>query len=850
MSQAFHGGRLKEARLRFQRETFIDFSVNTNAFWKPPGLPGTASLWDAASSYPEADPLQIAQLLSHLHDVPSVHILPTAGAIEALYLAARLFQGKSALLFSPCFADYERACNAAGVRVSHANLLPAPPDLNTTGKLISKHDLVILGHPNNPTGRLFPNLIELVQNPEHLQTAWIIDEAFIEFAQDHEHASLLPKLSNLPNVIILRALTKSWSIPGLRIGFAATSNERWLEQLRALQAPWPISGISQAWAFDNLTKTHRHGMLESLKSLSSVRDLFSQSISSLPGLSTLRSDANFFLAHTATHKVSDIEEACGHQGLLVRRCTGFEGLDPERYLRIAVRTPDENTKLVEALSKATAFGPLIRPASKPKAMRSLSILGTSSNSGKSWVATAICALLRRNGLRVAPFKAQNMSNNSAVTPDGKEIGRAQAVQAEACGLEPSVEMNPILLKPSGGGGSQLIHLGIARGHIKAAEYYKQIDSLWPGVEACLSHWKSRCDVLVLEGAGSPVELNLLQRDLVNLRPVRHLDGKWLLVADIERGGVFAQAAGTWALLDPSDRARCAGLIVNKFRGDLSLFSDAEHYFKPHFGAPFLGTLPYAESLQPESEDSLSAAPVFKTTGHPIHWIQFPHTSNSQDSHPWNLDEGIQTVWVTRPEEIADAKVIVLPGSKNTLADLAWLHSSGIASAILRAQCRGVLIIGICGGFQMLGHTLSDPHGLAGNRGEVAGLGLLPVDTWFESEKEVRAVKAVFEGECWPAYEIHMGKSRFTSETVPLLHVLDSGELRSEGVRTSGVWGTYLHGLFESSALRKEIGNLAGFGGHRVSSVPFRTQRETLYNGMADLLEAHLNLEDLWRYVEN
>ena len=209
-------------------------------------------------------------------------------------------------------------------------------------------------------------------------------------------------------------------------------------------------------------------------------------------------------------------------------------------------------------------------------MKAISVLGTSSNSGKSWLATALCAWLRRNGVNVAPFKAQNMSNNSFVTWDGGEIGRAQAVQAEAAGLLPTTDMNPILLKPSGALGSQLVLLGKAQGHVKAAAYYEKINELWPIVTDCLERWKQRCDVLVIEGAGSPVELNLMERDMANLRPMRYLDGRWLLVADIERGGVFAQIVGTYVLMPKSDLNKGLGIIVNKFRGDLSLFSGAEN----------------------------------------------------------------------------------------------------------------------------------------------------------------------------------------------------------------------------------------------------------------------------------
>ena len=375
-----------------------------------------------------------------------------------------------------------------------------------------------------------------------------------------------------------------------------------------------------------------------------------------------------------------------------------------------------------------------------------------------------------------------------------------------------------------------------------------IETLWPTVTESLAYWQDRCDVLILEGAGSPVELNLMQRDLVNFRPVRHLDSRWLLVADIERGGVFAQAAGTWSLTSPEDQARCLGLVVNKFRGDLSLFSNAGDYFTSHFGAPLLGTLPFAERLQPENEDSLSIDPEPLKQGTAIHWVRLPLTSNTQDAHPWLLDEGVHIQWIVDPKDLETACVIVLPGSKNTMSDLRWLKSSGMFSAIQQAHQRGALIIGICGGYQMLGQHVSDPDGVAGDPGEEAGLSLLPMVTWFSKDKEVRNVEAIFQGERWNAYEIHMGRTQLAAHTEPLLQISDLNGPRNEGARHANVWGTYLHGFFESREARREIGQLAGIQGHHVSLVHFRQQRERLYNDMADLLDEHLNMEDIWRYV--
>ncbi len=475
------------------------------------------------------------------------------------------------------------------------------------------------------------------------------------------------------------------------------------------------------------------------------------------------------------------------------------------------------------------------------------------------MATALGAWLRRNGVKVAPFKAQNMSNNSYVTLEGGEIGRAQAVQAIACGMRPIVEMNPILLKPSGNGTSQLVLLGEAQRHIAAIDYYQHIETLWESVRDTLEYWRDRCDVLVLEGAGSPVELNLMHRDLVNLRPIIHLQGRWILVGDIEKGGVFAQIIGTHQLLSQPVREMGLGFIVNKFRGDLRLFSDAEKHFRDHMpDLPYLGVLPYASDLQPESEDSLCSEAESKGSGAKIAWIRFPHLSNSQDSQPWQLDSGIETVWVKTVADLVNAKIIILGGSKNTLSDLQWLRTTGLADAILTAHSRGVPIVGICGGYQMLGKYLRDRVGLAGTSGEVEGLGLLPISTEFMTTKQVRQVQAIWQSEQsidkWMAYEIHMGVTKLidaddSSLIKPLLQIEGDREFHDEGIKGDRVWGSYLHGLFESANVRKALTQLANIPEHQVSKISWQDHQQKLYNQMADLLEAHLDLTSIRHYLD-
>jgi adenosylcobyric acid synthase len=482
-------------------------------------------------------------------------------------------------------------------------------------------------------------------------------------------------------------------------------------------------------------------------------------------------------------------------------------------------------------------------------MKALSILGSGSGAGKSWMTAALGAWLHGQGIRVAPFKAQNMSNNAWVTLDGGEIGRAQAVQAEACGLTPTVEMNPILLKPSGAHGSQVIVLGQSRGHCPAAEYYRRFDELWQTVTEVLDGWHERCDVLLMEGAGSPAELNLLQRDLVNLRPCHYLDGRWVFVGDIDRGGIFAQLAGHWSLFSPADRARGLGAIVNRFRGDLALFSNPQRWLEPYApGFAVLGTLPYRADLQPEEEDGMSEADRVRGTGDVMAWIRFPHLSNLTDCQPWWSDAGVQVRWTADPRELLEARVIVLPGTKNTLADLRWLRSTGLADAIVAASRRGALIIGVCGGFQMLGESLLDESGHAGDSGSEPGLRLLPAETQFNPTKTLRQVTARCADSEWLVYEIHMGSTRALGDVEPLHMVRDAAGQRPEGMRLGKVWGTYLHGWFESPQLRAQVAAAAGMQDHRPHPVPWAEQRASVYRAMAEHLAAHIDLDPIRRYL--
>jgi adenosylcobyric acid synthase len=449
--------------------------------------------------------------------------------------------------------------------------------------------------------------------------------------------------------------------------------------------------------------------------------------------------------------------------------------------------------------------------------RCVMVQGTASGVGKSLIATALCRVLHDGGVRVAPFKAQNMSLNAAVTDEGGEIGRAQAEQAYAAGIAPQVAMNPILLKPEADTRSQIVILGQATGGYATSAYWRRHNSLWPIVSAALAKLRTEFEVVVIEGAGSPAELNLTDVDIANMRVAIEGDASVILVGDIERGGVFAQLLGTLDLLSGPDRARVRALVVNKFRGDPSLFDEGVCILSQRSQLPVY-VLPYADDLGLASEDGLAPERRDVPADAPdIAAIAYPHISNHDDLEPLAA-AGARLRYVRDADDLGTPDLIVLPGSKTTISDLAWLRSRGIDAQIRSRALQGTPVLGICGGFQMLGRELRDETGVDGSTGATRGLGLLPVRTNFDGRKRTVLDRArvlepgfveaardvVFE-----AYEIHVGQTISDGDDVrPFAELRQHGSterILDGAVSDDGlVIGTYAHGLFASRGLRDAL----------------------------------------------
>ena len=498
--------------------------------------------------------------------------------------------------------------------------------------------------------------------------------------------------------------------------------------------------------------------------------------------------------------------------------------------------------------------------------KTIMIQGTMSNAGKSLLAAGLCRIFHQDGYRVAPFKSQNMALNSFITSEGLEMGRAQVMQAEAAGIEPSVLMNPVLLKPTNDVGSQVIVNGEVLGTMSARDYFKYKKKLVPDIMKAFHKLAEENDIIVIEGAGSPAEINLKSEDIVNMGMAKMAKAPVLLAGDIDRGGVFAQLYGTVELLEEDERKMIKGLIINKFRGDKSILDPGVAMLEEKCKIPVVGVAPYM-NIQLEDEDSLTERFDRHQEVGVIDMavIRVPRISNFTDFNPFESIPGVSLRYVQHPSDLKQPDVIFLPGTKNTMDDLKWLRESGMEALILKAAASGTLIFGICGGYQMLGENLSDPHGVEAG-GTMRGIGLLPVDTVFAEHKTRTQVCGKFlelDEEFAPlknveftGYEIHMGVTTLHEGASPLTAIRDHAtttQEKQDGAYRSRVYGTYVHGVFDkegvAEAVIRALGRKKGIDTTDMKGVDFQAFKETQYDILAAALREHLDMKKIYEILE-
>lgn len=794
-----HGGdmrRLAQSAGKLEGE-MLDFSANINPLGPPEWLrPLISSQVSALQHYPDPHCTELLDAAAERYGVKREEVIAGNGSTEILYLLARAAGKTNALIPVPSYGDYTKAALQAGMRIR--TILEAE---ELHADLLTPDTIVFVGRPNNPTGtvRSAEKLRGLAL--EHPATLFVVDEAFGDFVEDFD--SLTQRRP--ANVIVLLSLTKIFAVPGLRTG-CAIGAPVFIQRLLDLQPPWSVNTFALAVSTAALRDSEY--VRRTRTYITHQRERLFDALNSISGLTAYRGQANFLLVRLNRKGLNALllAERMLATGIAIRTCTTFQGLD-DRYFRVAVRTEDENQRLLNALRDVLVTP---RPAVSRKAAATIMFQGTSSNAGKSVLTAALCRILQQDGLSVAPYKSQNMSLNSFVTREGKEMGRAQVVQAQACRLEPDARMNPILLKPNSDTGAQVIVLGKPVGNMNVTEYIDYKPQAFAVAKQALDELRTEHDVVVLEGAGSPAEVNLKRHDIVNMAMAKYASAPVLLVGDIDRGGVFASFIGTMEVMEEWERALVAGFVVNRFRGQESLLAEALQYTQLHTNRPVFGVVPYLRDLGLPEEDSVSFKAATSDISEleaqtiEIAIIDLPHISNSTDFDALRIEPDVRVRIVRQSSELGHPDAIILPGSKNVIADLSYLRQTCLATAITSFIRGGQTeVVGICGGYQMLGETITDPSGVESRSDAVQGLRCLALSTEMGQEKSLKRIEGrhLESGFKVQGYEIHHGQSVITGQVQPLF-VAEDGSVLGVSATDRPIWGTYLHGVFDSDEFRR------------------------------------------------
>ncbi|WP_277752591.1 cobyric acid synthase [Pseudodesulfovibrio senegalensis] len=809
-----HGGNLTKMaeQAGCAADEILDFSASMNPLGPPEWLGSEVGrALNEVTHYPDPDCTDLIMAACEAYKVWPAQVLPGNGASELLQAVVGLGGYRRAVIPSPTYVDYERLCALHRLETEHLPLKLEngfQVDFVKLGSMLTTPSLVFLCQPNNPTGQAFDPADLREVAAMFPQSRFIVDESYAEFMQGHPDRLVKNRPSN---VITIISLTKFFSIPGLRLGLAFADPETILRMKNRLPA-WSVNAMAQRVGARALRDTDYAERTREQTRL--LRNSLASALRELPGIQVFPSNANFLLCKMDRLGMDALPlyEKLLKDKVAIRLCGNFEGLD-NQWFRIAVRGEDDNDRLVRALRRATGVsrGPVVKRNRRTPAIM---LQGTCSNAGKSVLAAALCRILLQDGFRVAPFKAQNMSLNSYVTADGAEMGRAQVTQAAACRLGPDVRMNPVLLKPGSDVGSQIIVMGRPVGNMSVREYVQFKPRAWEAVKTAYDSLANEHEVMVLEGAGSPAEINLKHHDIVNMAMARHADASVILAGDIDRGGVFASLVGTMNLLTPAERKRVLGFAINRFRGDASLLDPALSFTFQNTGKPVLGVVPYIHNLGLPEEDSVSFKDGFRPDEKDklppdqcvdIAVIDLPRISNFNDIDPLYAEPDVHVRIVDSALELGTPDAVIIPGSKSTVPDMKALKGMGMAAAIRSLAQNGTTrIIGICGGFQMLGERVDDPFGLESDCIRQEGFGLLPVQTELTQDKTLKRTVGVHCKSSMRVhgYEIHHGETRpLSSELRVALRDREDQPL-GFGLPDGRVWGTYLHGLFDSDDFRR------------------------------------------------
>ncbi len=850
-----HGGDIRKQahRAGCASEELLDFSANVNPLGPPDGLRQAISRnLGEVVHYPDPHCTALCKRIADRFSISTDQVVCGNGSTELLFALPGALGVNRAVIPVPSYIDYETAVQRAGLAATFAVLDPETGfavERDQIEKNLRGEELVIIGQPGNPSGALCDPAMILAFADKHPETFFVVDEAFADFTQGYE--SLVCR--RLPNLIVLRSMTKFYAIPGLRLGYAVAAPEI-AGQIRGMLLPWSVGSLAQAAGIAVLDD--RAYAEKTRETVARLRESLMRELSALGGLSVFPSAANYLLVRLGPEQINARELAARllSRRIAIRVCDNYRGLDGT-YFRLAVRTEEENrvllSEMAEILESPRAVKARFRPEPRVPAVM---FQGTASDAGKSVLSAAFCRILLQDGFRVAPFKAQNMSLNSFVTRDGGEMGRAQVVQAQACRLDPDVRMNPVLLKPSSDTGSQVILMGKPVGTKDVEGYIDYKKTVFQTVKKAYTSLSAEADAMVIEGAGSPGEVNLKGRDIVNMAMAEFARAPVLLVGDIDRGGVFAALIGTLEVLSERERAMVAGFVVNRFRGDPALLGDAFEYVRRHTGLPTFGLIPFIRDLGLPEEDSVGFKARNMSAGSrgpdqvEIAVIDLPHISNFTDFDPFALEPDVFLRVVRSAGELGRPDAVLLPGSKNVPGDLAFLEEKGLAGGIRRLMGQGTHMIGICAGLQMLGESIEDPHGIESDRRPRQALGLLPIRTVLREEKTLTATTArhAASGLRLRGYEIHHGES--VGENLRPAVIREDGKNLGFASEDGRVMGTYLHGLFDDDAFRRWFIDMlrARRGLSPLKEIQAVYDIEPALDRLADIVRSNLDVAAIYR----
>lgn len=788
-------------------DALVDFATGSNQLGPPEWLRTCISA--AVSSLvhgPDPNCSALVEAAVQRYNVAPEHILAANGVTELLYLLPAALSIER--VFIPVSApEHSLAAARAGGMTTH--LLP----LHATQGFILDFDsleqtlrrtpqtaaMVLLDQPNNLTGGPIdvPRLRRLADRFPGI--IFVVDETFADFIEGYDSLTV-----NRPaNILVLFSITKAFACPGLRLGLAI-GDPATIRKMRAVQPPRSVNTIALAVGEAALQDSVYLPQMRSR--MHRLREDLRLPLAQIHGLTVFPGEANFLLVCCDRPGLDarSLARRLLKHGLAVRVCDDVGGLD-KRFFRVTVRDAKENRRLLDALRKEMFMAPLVTTRRRTP---TLMLQGTASGAGKSVLTAALCRIMLQDGYRIAPFKAQTMPRSSHVTRNGEEMGRGQAIQALAARLDPDARMNPLLLKPDGMVNDQVILCGRAVEGLRVTDYARYRAEAFELIKESYDSLAGEFDAILLEGTGSPAEVNLKAHDIVNMKMAEHAEAPVLLVGDIDRGGVFASFVGSMEVLNEQERERIAGFIINRFRGEADMLKGALDYTLRHTGRPVLGVVPYLDDLglpQEHAADMLSRAeePRCPNDSIDIVVIVLPHSHGLIDVEPLRLEPDVRLRFITQTRQLGSPDVIILPDSREILGDLTFLRASGFDRRLVQlAEHGGTEIVGLGAGFQLLGRSIVDPHGLVTPGAALDALGLLPITTIIESKRSLVSVAARHLASGLPIKGYAVSRHNSCScEAEPVL--IDSQNQFSGACSTNGrIWGCYLNGLLDADSFRR------------------------------------------------